>query len=534
MRAFAPLVMDADGADLARRYQARAAIIESAPAFLDSLIGRFAAESQGDWSAIEALGRLATGTSRMYLRALFRSGDVSRRQGIALALARVGHSDDAAFLADVLQDATVEERSRSYAALGLGRIGGDQSVGLLEGALSGAPAEIRSSIATALGNTRSRAAVPILISLSGNNPAHNDVCGALKTLTHRTWCDGSYGDPAAKQRRWQRWWTTNGSNATMFGPDNCPVPPEDVVPAPVVEPVTVAGMPLIASVHPAATAPNTIVSITGFFLGLEDTRLMRVLFVREHVEIVGAIDSTGRVISDAPDGGLQYMSVVVPKALTFGTWHVVIHAHGRTSVPVALEITAVPEVKLIRVLPERPHPAQLVSIATRAGAQVDDEVELTDARGTRWRLLAGVSSDDLLVALPDEIADGQATVRVVGTDHGVERLSAPLKFWVTSGPLPLKAFAVERMTPAAPGQWTDLAVDNEIEFEVGRADRIDVDFRQGNETFITQATEPDGVHVQVPVGLAPGVAWVRTRTWIEQTASEWSPRGRFRVLDRPK
>ena len=223
--ALAPLVADADARDPARRHHARAAIIESAPPFLDSLIARFAAEDQFDDSAIDALGRIATTRSRRHLRAAFGSSSDSLRSSIVLALARVGHRDDAELFATVLGDATADRASRQYAALGLGHIGGNRAVQRLDRALTAAPPELRSSIATALGNTRSRAAVPVLIGMYGNNPARNDVCGALRTLTHRAWCDGTADDPAAERRQWLRRWNEDGAKAPIFGADDCPADP---------------------------------------------------------------------------------------------------------------------------------------------------------------------------------------------------------------------------------------------------------------------------------------------------------------------
>jgi hypothetical protein len=125
--ALAPLVSDADTADPVQRRHARAAIVESAPPFLDSLIARFAAEDQFDHSAIEALGRIATPRTRAYLKTLFRSSAGSRPFTIVLALARIGHRDDPEFFATVLQDATVDQASRRHAALGLGHVGWQSS-----------------------------------------------------------------------------------------------------------------------------------------------------------------------------------------------------------------------------------------------------------------------------------------------------------------------------------------------------------------------------------------------------------------------
>jgi HEAT repeat protein len=226
--ALAPLVFAADATDPEERHHARAALIESAPPFLDSLIARLAADDGFKGPAVEALGRMATTSSRAHLRNLFRRSAAADRPAIALVLARIGHHDDADFFATVLEDRTADPLSRRYGALGLGRIGGDRAVRALERASSAAPAGVRPSIATALGNTRSHAAVPVLISMFGETPAQNEVCGALVTLTHRAWCDGTADNPAAKRTRWRRWWKQIGSKTSIYGPDNCP--PDSIAP----------------------------------------------------------------------------------------------------------------------------------------------------------------------------------------------------------------------------------------------------------------------------------------------------------------
>jgi hypothetical protein len=166
--------------------------------------------------------------ARTHLRNLFRvSGDADRPL-IVLALAGIGDRDDEEFFATVLEDGTADLESRRYAALGLGRIGGDRAVRALQRAFSTGPPEVQRSIATALGNTRSRAAVPVLIGIFGNDAAQHEVCGALTTLTHRAWCNGSADDPAAKRIRWMRWWRQTGSRTSIFGPDNCP--PDSIAP----------------------------------------------------------------------------------------------------------------------------------------------------------------------------------------------------------------------------------------------------------------------------------------------------------------
>src|SRR5262249_20338950 len=133
-----------------------------------------------------------------------------------------------------------------------------------------------------------------------------------------------------------------------------------------------------------------------------------------------------------------------------------------------------------------------------------------------WRVATGVSSLGVSLTLPDDVADGEASIRLGRNVNGEERLGAPLGFFVTSDPLPLKPLAVALMTPVSPGQWTDLVKDNEIEFEVRRVDRIDVEFKQGDVTEESRAIGPDNVHVRVPARLKPGAVSVRTRTWFER------------------
>jgi hypothetical protein len=60
-----------------------------------------------------------------------------------------------------------------------------------------------------------------------------------------------------------------------------------------------------------------------------------------------------------------------------------------------------------------------------------------------------------------------------------------------------------------------------------------VEFQQGDITEVSRATGPDRVHVRVPARLKPGAVSVRTRTWIERTASEWSAPTTFTLLEGP-
>src|SRR3954471_13338315 len=295
-------VTSADDKDPVQRYGARAAIVESAPPFLEPLIARFAEE--GTPGAVDALGRLASAASRTHLKNLFRTSAESSRQGIILALARAGHRDDAAFLASVLADDTVDGQSRRYSALGLGYIGGDKAVERLPGALATAPANVRPAIATALGNSRSRHAVPVLIGMFGNNPERAEVCAALNELTHGTWC-GTAGDSAARRRKWLRAWKENGPRTPIFGADNCPSfdtvrqlgPPPESIPE-------LRALWQSSSASTTAPVPSSAAAITG----VAELQLTGISPVRPHPSQFLQVSATARTSrrSHAVDGRARH------------------------------------------------------------------------------------------------------------------------------------------------------------------------------------------------------------------------------------
>jgi hypothetical protein len=207
-----------------RGIDAREAISESALPFQEPLIARFA--SEGNYSAIQALGRIGNAESRADLKKLYYESRTTHRGfGIMLTLACIGHPDDASFFAEVLRERASEFFENEYfhpdvpyAALGLGRIGGDESVRCLKDAIKGANPGILSYIIQALGNTRSRLAVPVLLDIYKNrrNPsAGSDVCKALVTLTHYPKCGDNY-------QELKRWWNKNGSIIKIYGNDSCP------------------------------------------------------------------------------------------------------------------------------------------------------------------------------------------------------------------------------------------------------------------------------------------------------------------------
>ena len=189
----------------------------------------------------------------------------------------------------------------------------------------------------------------------------------------------------------------------------------DVVPPRAVAPERSAtSRPRISSVAPAVAAPDSVLVVSGYALGAEDFGSLRVLFVQGTVERTARILGSGRTLSGDPDNESQRLETLVPADLTPGRWQLVINAHGRRSDPVAQEISHAADVRLTGISPARPHPAQLIILATSTPARASDQVHLTDARGHEWRLATGVSP---LGIIPSTASSGDWRL-VVGMRDG--------------------------------------------------------------------------------------------------------------------
>lgn len=209
---------------------AASALLEMAPPFLEQEIVKLARARGHEYGiadrAAAALGEINTTSSRAELVAWFdRSRDLVVRSAIVDAIARTGHRDNLVFLASLLpgRSAEADDRIRRTAALGIGLMGGDAAVDALRRAPEGSNPLVESAVLEALGNTKSRSAVPVIIDRAKGTDGYvrNGVCGALITLTHRSWCGGS-ADLSAEQTRWRRWWSANGPTAPIYGPEECP------------------------------------------------------------------------------------------------------------------------------------------------------------------------------------------------------------------------------------------------------------------------------------------------------------------------
>ena len=223
---YVPYVEQAKYANLMTRTfrEARAAIAEMAPPFLEKTILSFADQPETATLAAEGLGQIPTTASRADLVALFdKSADLRLRGSLLRALAGIATDAEMPFLSGLLSGdgRALDDDLRRTAALGIGKVGGESAVKTLTSAFPGAGAGVRGTMVEALGNTRFAAAVPVLIGMYADETVRNDVCGALATLTHRSWCDGAAPTTADEQVRWWQWWGAHQSGLKLYGADQC-------------------------------------------------------------------------------------------------------------------------------------------------------------------------------------------------------------------------------------------------------------------------------------------------------------------------
>lgn len=227
--AYAPYVAAAAESFSRAGNQAVDGIVEMAPPFLEpeirTLIKRRGHERGFAYAAAQALAEIDTRSSRAELIDWFdRSDDLQIRSSIVNAVARARHPDYLPFLASLLpgRSTQVDNRIRRDAALGIGMIGGEAAVEALRDAPRSPDPLVAGAVLEALGNTRSKSAIPILIERAEGQKGYvsNDVCNALITLTHLSWCGGVGLEET--QKKWRTWWAANARNVRVYSPDDCP------------------------------------------------------------------------------------------------------------------------------------------------------------------------------------------------------------------------------------------------------------------------------------------------------------------------
>jgi hypothetical protein len=230
--AFIPYIRDAASSDPQLSYQARDAISEAAPPFLEKTIFEFASNPNSVRFAVKGLSRIDIDESRSDLVNLFNSTtDPGIRESIVQSLAEMTISDQIDFFTGLLlaSGSEPDDKILQWAILAIGRHGGDRGVDILGSFQTSTGTQpsprSRSIVATALSTSKSERAVPILIEMYADPDSlvRNNVCGSLMSLTHRIWCDGS-GQTTRLQSTWRAWWQKHASSTKIYGSDECIAP----------------------------------------------------------------------------------------------------------------------------------------------------------------------------------------------------------------------------------------------------------------------------------------------------------------------
>jgi hypothetical protein len=167
-----------------------------------------------------ALKRLNTPAAREALADIASSQTSFRWQAVD-ALADLGDKTYLSLLVQLL--ASPNEPVRRAAIQGVGKLGGDAAVPVLLEEIRTAPNIERNDAMTALGDTKSRAAVKVLIDLTGGSGSdYQNTWWPLFVLTHHRLPTVTYRRTAEQTHdAWQRWWNTGGKDAPVYSPYRC-------------------------------------------------------------------------------------------------------------------------------------------------------------------------------------------------------------------------------------------------------------------------------------------------------------------------
>jgi hypothetical protein len=232
--AFRPIVEELASTDLTRRGEAAAAIIETAPPFLEDVLIELAKTNYG-FAAMTALRKADTQKTR---DALARITTDSGNQIFRIeAIRNLGRTGDGTYLPALLQLMRATDiQIQGAAAEAVANLGGATAVPAITVLLSSADVQTRQAGANGLEYTHAREAVPILIGLLIDSDAsiRQTALSGLWLLTHRIAFDGKqWADvttpPSARRvhQRWLRWWKSQGKDIEIHGMEDC-VGPESL------------------------------------------------------------------------------------------------------------------------------------------------------------------------------------------------------------------------------------------------------------------------------------------------------------------
>jgi HEAT repeat protein len=229
--AFQPIVEELASTDFARRGQAAAAIIETAPPFLEEVLVQLAKTNYG-FAAMPALRKADTQKTRDALAQIATDSDnqIFRVE----AIRNLGRTGDGTYLPAMLKlMKSTDIQIQGAAAEAAGNLGGAAAVPAISALLSSLDVHVRQAGANGLEYTHASEAVPILIGLLLDPDAsiRQTAVSGLSLLTHRTafdrnkWADVMRPQSASNvHQRWASWWKSQRKNIEIHGMNDCVQP----------------------------------------------------------------------------------------------------------------------------------------------------------------------------------------------------------------------------------------------------------------------------------------------------------------------
>ncbi len=288
--------------------------------------------------------------------------------------------------------------------------------------------------------------------------------------------------------------------------------------------------PQITDVVPKETTPETYIKISGYKLGGIDKS--EVIFSQGAENFITSATGASWEGDDYADA-LLHWSIKVPKELTVGDCQITVKYEGRQSSPFTVKISSVikpPEIKSLT--PAKARTGEYVSI-DGDGFSETNKIEIVDAEG-RIHILNffGIANTGALgFTVSDEIADGDAVVKILETRNGFNEPGNSLSLRVKHGAVPLNLDGDDAVSLAA-GQWyAPIFWGNK---PLIGATKVEFLLRQGKQEQNSFVSNFKKIRFQIPMSFEPGKMEVQTRTWINDDISEWSQPIIMEVAEKPR
>jgi hypothetical protein len=214
--AFVQLHVKNQSPDSLTNWLARRAVAQNPPRFLESVILDMADDPQTAGYSVVGLERLGTPRAKAKLAKVSKAGDPEAIQ----ALAGLGDPAYCGTMLDITRES--REYSRLIALRAAGHLCGEKVLPLATAELASADPSPRFEAAYALGNSHTREAVPLLISLlpDPDENVRRAARDSLATLTHRR-SKNDGGPTQSVFRDWNNWWRSSGATAPIYGIGEC-------------------------------------------------------------------------------------------------------------------------------------------------------------------------------------------------------------------------------------------------------------------------------------------------------------------------